>query len=270
MWSRICSAAVQRGFEIPAARAYLRLQARNLERAERRWLPRVRLNVAVSDADAAMLRRLAPGARVVAIPNGVDTDFFAPAPPGPREGCVFTGGTDWWPNKDALDWFAAEVLPLLRREGRAPPVVWIGHASEADRAAYAAVGVTLTGYVDDIRPLVARASCFIVPLRIGGGTRLKILNAWAMGKAVVSTAIGAEGLRTRPGENILLADDPQDFAAAISSVLRDSALRRRLGREGRRTVEEHYSWSHLGEQLTGLYRGLLSGPTQEVGEGRAG
>ena len=104
---------------------------------------------------------------------------------------------------------------------------------------------------------MAEASCFIVPLRIGGGTRLKILNAWAMGKAVVSTSIGCEGLAAEDGRNILIRDDPEGFAAAVTAVLEDAELRERLGGEGRSTVEETYSWDVIGARMNEDYRGLL-------------
>src|SRR4029077_7101234 len=114
-------------------------------------------------------------------------------------------------------------------------------------------GVELTGYVDDTRPYLERAACFIVPLRVGGGTRLKILNAWAMGKAIVSTSIGCEGLAAVDGQNILIRDTAEGFAEAIDSVLSDEGVRRRLGAAGRRTVEQTYSWDIIGREMGGLY-----------------
>lgn len=246
-------AAGEKGF---LGRVYMRVQAQYLEAAERGWLGRFTLNVAVSEADAVEFSRLAPKARIVTIPNGVDTDFFTPME-GPTGGCVFVGGLDWFPNLDALDWFQASVLPALREMGMVEPVTWVGTAPNGKKGDDSG-GVHLTGYVEDIRPYMARASCFIVPLRIGGGTRLKILNAWAMGKAVVSTSIGAEGLKTQPGENILLADTAGEFAQAVSQVLSDEALQRRMGNAGRRTVNENYSWAHLGRQLHSFYEDLLS------------
>src|SRR3990170_777365 len=122
-------------------------------------------------------------------------------------------------------------------------VRWIGAASAEEQRSYREqYGVELTGYVADVKPFMHDAACHIVPLRVGGGTRLKILNAWAMGKPVVSTSIGCEGLATADGENILVRDDPKDFADAILAVLRDDDLRRRLGDAGRETVERLYSW----------------------------
>ena len=184
----------------PITRNYLALQASLLEQAEREWLPRVALNIAVSDADRDTLLGFAPGARVVTIPNGVDTDFFTPGTVANPEGCVFVGGTTWYPNRDALKWYVSSVAPALRAIGVSAPTTWVGRASDEELRRFANdPSLHLTGYVDDVRPFVHRAKCFIVPLRVGGGTRLKILDAWAMGAAVVSTSIGCEGLAAVDG-----------------------------------------------------------------------
>lgn len=237
--------------------AYLRLQAAFTEGEERRWLSRVALNLAVSTEDEAGLRRLAPSARVATVPNGVDTEYFRPQGAGDT-GAVFIGGTNWFPNADALVWFRQEILPALERDGISIPLTWIGHATDAERASFTGDALTFAGYVRDIRPHVARAACSVVPLRIGGGTRLKVLDAWAMGKAVVSTSVGCEGLDARDGENILVADTPGDFARAMARLAGDATLRHRLGAEARRTVERQYSWDVIGETLRRLYQDVLS------------
>jgi glycosyltransferase involved in cell wall biosynthesis len=138
-----------------------------------------------------------------------------------------------------------------------PPVRWVGRASDDLQQAYRdRYAVELTGYVADVRPYVRDAACYVVPLRVGGGTRLKILDAWAMGKAVVSTSVGCEGLAAEDGRNILIRDDPEGFAQAVCAVLRDGTLRRQLGTEGRQTVERHYSWEGIGGSMLSLYRSL--------------
>src|SRR5205807_75841 len=127
---------------------------------------------------------------------------------------------------------------------------WIGSASAGQQRHYwERHGVELSGYVDDVRPLMQAAACHIVPLRAGGGTRLKILTSWAMGKPVVSTSLGCEGLAAVDGDNILIRDDPADFAGAILAVLGDPALRRRLGERGRATAEARYSWDVIGTDM---------------------
>ncbi|HEU0077290.1 MAG TPA: glycosyltransferase family 4 protein [Longimicrobiaceae bacterium] len=237
-------------------RWYVGLQARLALAEERAWCGRVALNVAASTVDRDLFAGLVPGARFIVVPNGVDTREFRPAD-GPQEGVVFVGGYDWLPNRDSMEYFAAAVLPRLG----AVKVTWVGRAPEEVRRDFRERhGIELTGYVDDVRPYVQRAACYVVPLRVGGGTRLKILDAWAMGKAVVSTSVGCEGLDARDGENILVRDDPAEFAAAVRRVLEDEALRARLGAGARRTAEEVYDWDVIGRSMIAEYRALLPGP----------
>lgn len=257
---------------------YMRLQGRLLRKAERHFMSQMALNIAVSDTDEAELRRIDPDLRIAVIPNGVDIDAFRPGSEG-TSGCVFVGGTTWFPNKDGLRWFAESVLPELIRQGWNEEVVWVGRATDDEIARYRPAGIRLTGYVEDIRPYVQEALCFIVPLRVGGGTRLKVLDAWAMGKAVVSTPIGSEGLDARHEINVLLAETPTQFAAAILRVLADGELRTRLGRAARETAVRLYSWEGLGARIRTLYveaagRTPPAAPVpagvQVVAEGRTG
>lgn len=239
--------------------AYFRYQARCMEEVERWWCARMALNVTVSERDRERVARLAPGSRIAVVPNGVDTGEFHPDGAG-GTGVAFVGGTNPFPNLDALEFFAADVLPHLRAAGQQGPVRWIGRASPEQRQDYASrYGIELTGYVADVRPMLRAAACHIVPLRVGGGTRLKILNSWAMGKAVVSTSIGCEGLATADGENILIRDDPKDFARAILAVLEDGALRRRLGERGRATAERLYGWEAIGQKMIETYLTVANG-----------
>jgi glycosyltransferase involved in cell wall biosynthesis len=236
---------------------YYELQAALMRREERRWAPRVTLNVMVSEEDRDVLTRLAPGARTMVVPNGVDVEEFQPGS-GAERGLVYVGGTSWFPNLDALRFFCEEIQPHLEGVPEARPVRWVGSASPEERHHYRERhGVELTGYVDDVRPYMRDALCHVVPLRAGGGTRLKILNSWAMAKSVVSTAVGCEGLEAVDGENILIRDDPRDFAEAIRHLAGDPALRRRLGANGRRTAEEIYSWDVIGRDMLRAYLDLL-------------
>lgn len=237
--------------------AYLRLQARLMEKEERRAGPLVNLNVVVSEPDAQRLEAIDPETPITIVPNGVDTTYFSPRDPG-ADGVVFVGGYSWYPNKDALEYFAASILPLLRRVDPDVHVTWIGDAPAEVRERFEREhGIELTGYVDDIRPLVDDAGCYVVPLRVGGGTRLKILDAWAMGKAVVSTSIGCEGLETRDGENILVRDDPHRFADAVIEVLENRVVRDRLSTEGRRTARTVYEWEVIAEDMLDEYHELI-------------
>lgn len=240
-------------------RGYLAHQAALLEQAERDWVPRVALNVAVSDADRDALQALAPAGRIVTVPNGVDTDFFTPAPAANPAGCVFVGGTKWYPNRDALEWYVSDVAPAVAATGADAPVTWVGRAGDEELRRFEKDPLMhLTGYVDDVRPYVHAAKCVIVPLRVGGGTRLKILDAWAMGAAVVSTSIGCEGLAAVDGENILIADTAEAFAAAIARVIRDEGLRRKIAGNARRTAVERYSWDVIGAAMRELYLNLAT------------
>jgi sugar transferase (PEP-CTERM/EpsH1 system associated) len=237
-----------------AGRLLYAAQHRRMLRYERQTLARFDGILAVSDADCDTFARLYPGAiaqPVHVVPTGVDTDYFAPAPSDlhSRE-LVFTGSMDWLPNEDAMLYFCRDVLPAIRAE------VGDAHLSVVGRTPTPAVkklaeerGVTVTGRVDDVRPYMKDAAVYIVPLRIGGGTRLKIFEAMAMGKAVVSTTIGAEGLPVADGQHVVLADDAAAFARAVVGLLRDVERRRRLETAARALVVERYDWSAVAGEL---------------------
>jgi polysaccharide biosynthesis protein PslH len=237
-------------------RRYVAHQARLTRREEKRWCGRVSLNISVSAQDRELLLELVPGAPIVVVPNGVDTRALEPAYKGDG-GVVFVGGYTWFPNKDGMAYFSEQILPLIRRRAPTIQVLWVGRAPPRVVEEYRARhGVEMTGYVDDIRPYVAPASCFVVPLRVGGGTRLKILDAWAMGKAVVSTSPGCEGLDARDGDNILIRDSEQSFADAVHEVVTDPELRMRLGMAGRSTAEATYDWERIGDRMLKVYEAL--------------
>lgn len=234
-------------------RRYLALQADLMEAEEREWCSQVQLNVTVSPNDAERLMEIAPGARVAVVPNGVDTQMFQPSA-DPGDGLVFVGGSSWHPNREAMAFFVDEILPEVRREHPDVTVTWVGRSPADLREEYRRRhGVELTGYVEDIRPHVQKAACYVAPLQVGGGTRLKILDAWAMGKAVVSTSVGCEGLAARDEDNILVRDEPRQFAAAVNRILQDTKLRARLGASARETAERLYDWDVIGNRMIGAY-----------------
>ena len=242
-----------------AARHYFLLQADRVERLERELCPQFALNVMMSEVDARKLRALAPGAVTVVVPNGTDTDYFQPNGTTPLPGRVtFVGPTASHPNRDALEFLLQDIWPQVLAVDRAASLQLIGRSTPADQARYSLEpGVNAVGHVADLRPLLAEAACCVVPTRIGGGTRLKILDAWAMGKAVVSTSIGCEGLDAVDGENILIRDTPAAFAAAVLAVLGNAQLRERLERNGRRTATQSYSWNSVGQHLRAAYDQLI-------------
>ncbi len=232
-------------------RAALELEWRKVRRWETRTCAQAELTVAVSEVDRNALAALTPGARVVDIPTGVDLAYFAPngVPEAPAH-LVFTGSMDWYPNEDAMLYFMDAILPFIRREIPTVSFTVVGRNPTARvRTAAAGAGVRLTGTVSDVRPYVAEAAVYVVPLRVGGGTRLKMFEALAMGKAVVSTTVGAEGLPVIPEQHFLKADTPSDFAHATVSLLRDPVRRKALGIAGRRLVKERYSWSQVAREF---------------------
>jgi glycosyltransferase involved in cell wall biosynthesis len=230
------------------------VQHKRMRRYEADALKRFDGVLAVSDADRETFARLYPGqvrGPVHVVPTGVDTEYFAPAPdPASRE-LVFTGSMDWLPNEDAMLYFCREILPLVRKAepevrltivGRAPTPAVTRLAAEDSR-------VAVTGRVDDVRPYIRRAAVYVVPLRIGGGTRLKIFEAMAMGKAVVSTTIGAEGLDVEDGTHVRLADDPERFAAAVIDLIRHQPRREALGTAARALVAGRYDWGAVAGDM---------------------
>ena len=241
-------------------RALLAAEWRRMRRYEARACRLARLTIAVSEADRALLAANAPGADIRAIPTGVDAAYFHPNGSAEKPAqLVFTGSMDWYPNEDAIIHFMDAILPQLRRRVPGLTVAVVGrNPSERLKTAGAAKGVQVTGTVDDVRPYVAEAAVYVVPLRVGGGTRLKIFEALAMGKAVVSTSVGAEGLPLTPGEHFVQADSPDDFARAVLSLLEDAPRRRALGEAGRRLVEARYSWEQIGRQFERLCEEVAS------------
>ena len=234
-------------------RALCRWQYRRMLRYEERTLRRFDGVLAVSDTDRDTLTRIYPGAirrPIHVVPTGVDVGYFSAAPSDPNSRrLVFTGSMDWLPNEDAMLFFCREVWPLVQaREPRATLAI-VGREPTPSVRRLAGDAVQVTGRVDDVRPFVREAAAYIVPLRIGGGTRLKIFEAMAMGKAVVSTTVGAEGLPVTSGRHVILADEPRSFARAIVRLLRDGTRRRELEAAARQLVAEHHDWSTVAGDL---------------------
>jgi sugar transferase (PEP-CTERM/EpsH1 system associated) len=217
--------------------------------------------VSVSEPERAWVLARVPEAVVQLIPNGVDTDHFRPqAPPDPAASLrlVFTGAMHYPPNVDAVLWFTEQVWPRLRRLAPGLCFEIVGRDPDPRVIALGRIpGVVVTGEVADVRPYIARARGVVVPLRAGGGTRLKILEAMAMARPVVSTAFGAEGLTITPGHNILIANDAEGFAAHVLALLGSAERAALLGQAGRQLVEARYCWSRCLAGLDCLYERLL-------------
>jgi polysaccharide biosynthesis protein PslH len=240
-------------------RALFSWQAAKARRAEAKAFNAFDHCVAVSEPDADEIRRSAPRLPVSIVPNGVDVEWFRPDSLRPEpDRLVFVGAMDWLPNADAVRFFAAEVLPRVRRRAPEAELLVIGRNPGPLERRIAPGGVRFTGTVEDVRPHLQAASLVVVPLRIGGGTRLKILESWSMAKAVVSTSVGAEGLPVVDGENIAIADRPDEMAERILELLRDPPAAERLGREGRRAVLERFSWPKVATALLLTYDQVLA------------
>jgi glycosyltransferase involved in cell wall biosynthesis len=234
----------------PVARAYLTRQAARVTARERELAAWAAVNMVVSDVDGERLREHAPDARIHVVPNGVDVDYFHPAPDRrPRPGALlWVGGMDWFPNRDAVGWTADALWPALAADGAHRTLTIVGKSAPPAVAALAArdARVTAAGFVDDVRPYMWDADVFLCPIRVGGGTRLKVLNVLAAGCPLVSTAIGVEGLAMVPEEHYLRAETPAEFVTQVGRLERDPALRGRLVDAGRRHVVERFSWAKIG------------------------
>ena len=238
---------------------YSYIQFNKLKRFERAVCLASDAVVAVSEQDALAIASLDARIRPVVIPNGVDCEYYVPsdevcAKPLAELSIVFTGKMDFRPNVDACVWFAKEILPLVNQEIPLAHVSFVGQKpNEKVLSLQERAGVEVTGFVPDTRPYIADAAVFAVPLRMGSGTRLKVLEAMAMGKAIVSTSLGVSGIACQHKRDVLIADTPQAFADAIALLLRDKARARELGGHARKLAEEQYDWKKLIPQFEALY-----------------
>lgn len=249
IWRRHYEIAVN-----PLWKAISWLEWRRTEAAERRYSQLADHVLTVSETDRDVFARFLKPQKLTVIPTGVDIDYFQPLSTEEKpNSLVFTGSMDWLPNEDAILYFIDAIFPLIKQQCPEVSLEVVGR--NPSRKLQAVIerekNVRLTGWVEDIRPFVAKAEICIVPLRIGGGTRLKIFEAMAMGKPVISTTVGAEGLPLQCGKDVVLADTPQDFAQSVIATLGDSTLRRRLGVSARNLVQENYSWEKVAETFAG-------------------
>lgn len=238
------------------ARQFLRRETRKLLSYEAEMAGTFDVNVFVSHPDEKTLVERVPGLRTAIVPNGVDVEYFTPNQGKDMPTLIYTGGMNMFANRDAVMFFLGEIWPLIRAQVPGVRFFAVGQDPPKDLVAFAARDpqVVVTGYVTDIRPIVWDASVYVVPLRVGGGTRLKVLDAMAMGKAMVSTSIGCEGLDVHPDEHLLVADTPAQFAEKTVMLLQDRNRRLLLGRAARSLVERRYSWRTISGQLLDAYR----------------
>jgi sugar transferase (PEP-CTERM/EpsH1 system associated) len=256
IWKRHCE--VQNN---PLKKAYLFAQWKKMRAFERRMCRSFDSVVAVSEEDCVQMRSEYGAENVFDVPTGVDTEFFRPSgvEKSAAHNLVFTGSMDWLPNEDAIRYFTEQIMPRIKSQipdatltvvGRNPYQSLVELAKTDD-------SVVVTGRVDDVRPYMERAAAYVVPLRVGGGTRLKIFEAMAMEKPIVSTTIGAEGLPVSDGAELLLADTPDSFAAAVVRVLQDSDLANELAQRAANLVRAEFGWQKVAERFANICEGAL-------------
>lgn len=250
-----------RGRARSEGRALLRVlferEARKVARLERNIAVRAAQNLVVSELDGTRLRETAPDAKTTTVANGVDVEFFRPTTAnGAANGTlIFAGSMNWFPNRDAMIFFVSEIWPRLLEDdpgrrmtviGRDPPAALLEEARDPR--------LRVLGFVEDVRTHMEAAAIYLCPIRVGGGTRLKILDALAMARPLVSTDMAVEGLGLVEGKHFLAANTPPQFVGQIRRLEADPELRRRLGEAGRAFVTEHYSWNRVGESLDAAYQ----------------
>ncbi len=244
----------------PAA-AYSLVQWQKLRRYEAWLCNRAAGVAAVSQADADALHSIAPEATIRVVSNGIDLDLYTPSPaqPTPRPTLVFTGKMDYRPNIDAVLWFAQQVLPIIHARRPDARFLVVGRNPHPRLEPLLDMrGVELTGAVEDVRPYIRDAAVYVIPLRVGGGTRFKALEAMAAARPIVSTSLGVEGLGVGHGRELLLADTPAAFAEAVLMLLapESSGLREKLAHNARRFVERNSGWEPIAHGFDSLYEEL--------------
>jgi glycosyltransferase involved in cell wall biosynthesis len=246
----------------PLKRAYAEITSRKLACYEKQAYVRFDQCLACSEEDRLLALDQTPEASVSVIPNGVDIDEAMLAPDGApgRPRIVFVGRMDYHANVDGITWFRRSVWPRI--QARVPDLLLQivgGHPSPEVQRLEVPEEIEVTGFVPSVAPYLRDAAVVIVPLRVGGGTRLKALEALAMGKPIVSTSLGVEGIAVRHGENVLLADGEAEFADAVVRLVRDRAEASRIGLSGRRLVERRYDWNRIVEELEAVYEKAAAG-----------
>ena len=234
-------------------RLFNRIEAFKFRREELAAVRRASLTLVTSERDGRLLASHGPGLATEVITNGVDCGRFA-RPDGPRmpDAAVFVGATHYFPNEDGVLFFLLDIHEKIRKMKPGFKFTVVGGNPPPSVTVHRSRSVEVTGFVEDVRPYMWRASVFVVPLRMGGGTRFKIVEAMAAGVPVVSTRLGAEGIPVTDGRELLLADDPADFADAVLRILSDRDLADSLARAGLELVRRRFDWQVIGDSLNAV------------------
>jgi glycosyltransferase involved in cell wall biosynthesis len=234
-------------------RAYFYQEGLRLRVYERTWVPRFTANIVCSDLDGERLRQIVPGVQTMTIPNGVDCDYF-------RSSGIFVGTMNWYPNTDAVLYLLREIWPelLARRPTATLDIVGANPPRSIVKSAQSLRGVTVHGFLPEIRAMLDSSAIYVSPIRDGGGTKLKILDACAMQKCIVAHPIACEGLLVESGVNVKFAETAAQFVQAIIELLDDSRARHAMGRAARELVARHYSFSSIGKELSYCLEGIAN------------
>lgn len=242
-----------------SARSFLRNQLPKLRLFERDACRRTSTVLACSEEDAAQLRGMAPDTPVQVVPNGVDLELNRPGNTAPKPlQMVFVGQMGWFPNRDGVEWFLADILPRILVERPGAHFVVVGKPGALVVPENLRANVELAGFVDDVRRPVLESAVYVVPLRAGSGTRLKVLEAMALGKAIVTTRIGAEGIELESGRDAYFADDADGFARSVVRLMEQPEEVERLGAAARKVAELRYGWAAIGRAMLPAYARLLT------------
>jgi polysaccharide biosynthesis protein PslH len=236
------------------------VHGKRLRKEELNFIRKLDAVIPITTADEALMRIDVPDAWYEIIPAGVDIDYYTPSAMASDPATIlWVGGMNWEPNKDAVYYFANEIFPLIRKVNPTARFEIVGAGTDklTDLKQRFADAIVLHGQVPDVRPDVERATVMVCPLRVGGGMRLKLLDFFAKGKAVVSTSIGAEGNSARDNEHILLRDAPKEFSDAVLQLIALPDERSRVGVNARRLVEAEYSWESVGRRFIELYKKVI-------------
>lgn len=250
--------------ENPLARIYTALQSSRLKAYEKNESPKFGLNIMMSEPDGQLLKSISPQVKTTIVPNGVDTDYFTVRDEIQENAIIYTGGMNMFANKDAVMHLVNDIWPRIRAQ--VPDAIFnvIGQDPPEELLSIAQLdgSIRVHGYVDDIRPYVAKSAVYVVPLKVGGGTRLKVLDSLAQGKAIVSTSIGCEGIDVTDGLNIHIEDTDEGFADRVIELINDPQRRKALGAEARKLAEQKYAWPSIGVALQDAYDSLVKSQGQ--------